>query len=113
MIFHICSRTAWETAAREGRYDGSDLDRRDGFIHFSAADRVRQTAALHLRGIDGLVLIGVEPDALGASLRWEESRDGVRFPHLYAPLAVTKDVKDWDLPVGRDGFHVFPPFIPL
>ena len=111
LIFHICRREAWDEAVRNGVYEGSDLDRRDGFIHFSTAGRVRETAALYLRGVAELVLIGVDPASLGAALRWERSRDGISFPHLYGPLAADDAVSVWDLAVGSDGFHVFPSFL--
>ena len=111
LIFHICRREAWEEALRTGTYAGSEIDQRDGFIHFSAADRVRETAAIYLRGVEGLVLIGVDPASLGAALRWETSRDGIAFPHLYGALAADRTVSVWDLPVGSEGFHVFPPFL--
>jgi uncharacterized protein (DUF952 family) len=111
LIFHICSRDAWIEAVQQGRYDGSELDRRDGFIHFSAPGRIRETASLHLRGVDGLVLVGVDAASLGPALRWETSRDGIAFPHLYGPLPVDDTVSVWDLPLGSDGFHIFPSFL--
>ena len=108
-IFHICSRDAWNEAAQAGRYRGSALDRRDGFIHFSTADQVKETAALHLRGIDGLVLLTVDAAALGDALRWEESRDGRLFPHLYGDLPADAVLDVAPLPLADDGLHLFPP----
>ena len=108
MIFHMCQKADWEAAQRAGRYDGTALDRKDGFIHLSTAAQVRETAARHLRGVEGLVLIGIDPDALGDALRWEKSRRDMEFPHLYGPLPFESVRSTWDIPVGSDGFHVFP-----
>jgi uncharacterized protein (DUF952 family) len=69
-----------------GCYDGSAVDRRDGFIHLSDRDQVVETAARHFAGQTGLTLLAVDPDRLGDDLRWETSRGGALFPHLYAPL---------------------------
>lgn len=109
LIFHFCDRGTWDDAVRAGSYAGSALDRQDGFIHFSTAEQARETAALHLRGKEGLVLLSVDAAALGDALRWEESRGGKLFPHLYADLPVDAVVDATDLPVGDDGLHVFPP----
>ena len=111
MIFHMCQKTDWEAALRAGRYDGTALDRKDGFMHFSTAGQVRETAARHLGGVEGLVLIGVDPDALGDALRWEKSRRDMEFPHLYGTLPLDAVRSTWDLPVGSDGSHVFPAFL--
>ena len=80
--------TADEMAAleRDGRFDGSDADRRDGFVHLSAADQLDGTVAKHFAGRDDLHLVAVDIDAHGGNLRWEPSRGGEAFPHLYGPL---------------------------
>lgn len=108
-IYHICKREAWQAARRAGVYHGSELDRRDGFIHLSTAEQAVETAAVHLAGERGLVLLEVDPAQLGAALRWETSRGGRSFPHLYAPLPVGAVTAVHDLPLGDDGRHVFPP----
>jgi uncharacterized protein (DUF952 family) len=107
-IFHICERAAWDVALKSGRYSGSALDRRDGFIHFSTEVELKPTAALHLRGVEGLVLLEVPTDKLGTALRWEPSRAGKLFPHLYGALETEHVSRVWDLPVGPDGLHIFP-----
>ncbi len=112
LIFHVCPRTAWAAAAATGRYDGSADDRRDGFIHFSTADQLVESVAKHRAGQDGLVLVGVEAEALGPALKWEPSRGGALFPHLYGPLPVEAVAFVRDLPLGPDGRHVFPPLAP-
>lgn len=107
-VFHICSRSEWDRAQAAGRYVGSDLDRRDGFIHFSTREQAVRTAALHLAGRKGLVLLEVDAGSLGAALKWEKSRNGALFPHLYGPLPTDTVRAVHDLPVGPDGAHLFP-----
>ena len=109
LIYHICRKAEWEAARRRGRYEGSSQDRADGFIHFSDESQVVASAARHRAGQDGLVLIVADPAALGAALRWEPSRGGALFPHLYGPLPLEAVRRVEDLPLGSDGAHVFPP----
>ncbi|MCW5771086.1 MAG: DUF952 domain-containing protein [Rhodospirillaceae bacterium] len=109
VIYHICKRTEWAAAERAGRYEGSSQDRADGFIHFSGADQVVASAAKHRAGQAGLVLLAVDEAKLGAALKWEASRGGALFPHLYGALPLTAVVGVHDLPLGADGLHVFPP----
>lgn len=87
-IYKILPREAWEAAWSQGVYEGSEADRADGFIHFSTAAQAQETAIRHFTGQAGLVVLEVEADDLGAALRWEPSRGGELFPHLYAPLGV-------------------------
>jgi uncharacterized protein (DUF952 family) len=89
VIYKILEADAWATAQASGHVEGSADDRRDGFIHFSAADQVVETARRHFAGRTGLVLLTVDDVALGSLLHWEESRGGALFPHLYGPLPVT------------------------
>jgi uncharacterized protein (DUF952 family) len=88
-IYKICERSAWREAEQTGHYRGSDLDRRDGFIHFSTAAQTGETAAKHFAGQSDLMLVAVDGDTLGASLKWEKSRGGDLFPHLYAALPLS------------------------
>lgn len=111
-IYKICPERLWREAERAGSFDGAPVDRADGFIHFSSADQVRETAARHFRGEDALLLITVRPEALGTALRWEPSRGGALFPHLYGALPLDAVERVETLPLGRDGLHVFPPDIP-
>jgi uncharacterized protein (DUF952 family) len=102
-IYKILSVADWEAAKSVGRFDGSADDRRDGFIHFSGAETVADTARKYFAGQSGLMLLAVNPARL-ADLRWERSRDDALFPHLYGPLelnAVTQaDRLPDDLPVA-------------
>ncbi|HLY58812.1 MAG TPA: DUF952 domain-containing protein [Stellaceae bacterium] len=107
-IFHICRREEWLAAAESGLYPGSSQDRADGFIHFSTGSQIVESARRHRAGQDGLVLVAVDPDALGPALRWEKSRSGHLFPHLHGDLPVATARWVRDLPLGPDGLHRFP-----
>ncbi len=109
LIFHMCRREEWQAAQRAGRYAGSTQDKADGFIHFSTAETMVESAAKHRAAQAGLVLIAVEPERLGDALKWEPSRDGKLFPHLYGALQIDRVKWVKDLPLGADGIHVFPP----
>jgi uncharacterized protein (DUF952 family) len=89
LIYKICPRAEWEAALVNGVYAGSEVDRRDGFIHFSTAAQVDETLRRHFAGQSDLVLVGVDPALLGAALRFEASRGGALFPHLYGVLPVS------------------------
>jgi uncharacterized protein (DUF952 family) len=103
LIYKICSAALWREAERAGEFTGAGIDIKDGYIHFSAADQVAETAAKHFAGQNDLVLITVEADALGGALKWEPSRGGALFPHLYGslPLSVVRSVRP--LTLGADG----------
>jgi uncharacterized protein (DUF952 family) len=105
----MCRREEWEAARSIGRYAGSSQDLKDGFIHFSGASQLAESARKHRAGQSGLVLIAADPELLGDSLRWEPSRNGMLFPHVYGGLAVSAVRWVRELPLGADGVHVFPP----
>lgn len=107
-IYKILPAALWAEAVASGSLRGAPLDRTDGFIHFSTAEQVRETAARHFAGVADLVLVAVDADVLGTALEWEPARGGTLFPHLYAPLAVK--LASWvkPLPIGPDGAHLFP-----
>ncbi len=108
IIYKIAPRALWEDAEQRGRFDGAPVDLADGFIHFSTAVQVRETAARHFAGQDDLVLAAIDGQALGDALKYEPSRGGALFPHLYAPLDMAAVVRVVPLPLGGDGAHVFP-----
>src|SRR5215472_16850306 len=85
-IYKICDAAAWRAAERVGEFAGAPVDLADGYIHFSAADQVAETAAKHFAGQRDLVLVAVDADALGRELKWERSRGEALFPHLYGVL---------------------------
>jgi uncharacterized protein (DUF952 family) len=103
LIYKILSRTEWETAEAVGRFDGSAVDLADGFIHFSGPDQAQATAAKWFAGQADLLLLGVEADSLGEALKWEVSRDGALFPHLYRPLLVSEVVSRKAVDLDADG----------
>ncbi len=107
-IYKICGADEWNNAVAFGTYAGSPDDLRDGFIHFSTRAQVEETAARHFAGRSGLMLVEVDAGALGAMLRWEPSRRGELFPHLYGPLPTAAARAVHPLPLGIDGRHVFP-----
>lgn len=110
-IYKICPASAWREAERQGVYRGSADDKRDGFIHFSAASQVAGTAAKHFAGQTGLFLIAVDADALGDALKWESSRGGELFPHLYGELDIGAVMKILDLRARSDGSHDIPELV--
>lgn len=107
-IYKICDAAAWGSAKRLGEFAGAPVDLADGYIHFSAADQVEETAAKHFAGRHDLVLVAVTADALGPALKWEPSRGGALFPHLYGKLPLRAVRWTKPLPLGPDGLHVFP-----
>ncbi len=107
LIFKIVASDEWRAAERAGGFDGAGVDRADGYIHFSTAAQAQETAAKWFAGRDGLTLVAVDPAALGADLRWEPSRGGALFPHLYGRLAMDAVVWSRPLPLGPDGRHDF------
>lgn len=108
-IYKICPATLWEAAARAGEFTGASIDRTDGYIHFSTAAQLAETAAKHFAGQSDLVLVAVDAAALGADLRWEPARGGALFPHLYRPLPLAAVRSVEPLPLGTDGRHRLPP----
>ena len=107
-LYKICPAALWREAERLGRFRGSAVDTRDGFIHFSTAEQVAETAARHFAGERDLVLVQVDSACLGAALKWEPSRGGALFPHLYGDLELAAVRQVDALPLGPDGRHVFP-----
>ena len=108
LIYKILSRAEWDAAKAVGRFEGSAVDHQDGFIHLSAADQAQTTASLYFKGLPDLVLLGIEAEGLGDALKWETSRGGALFPHLYGDLRLDAVRSVTDLPIGPDGRHLFP-----
>jgi uncharacterized protein (DUF952 family) len=107
-IYKICERQLWQAAEAQAEFHGSADDTRDAFIHFSTADQVAETAAKHFAGQQDLILIAVDAERLGSQLKWEPSRGGALFPHLYAPLSL--EAVRWvrPLPDEVDGHRPVP-----
>jgi uncharacterized protein (DUF952 family) len=111
-IYKICSASAWREAERQGAYRGSADDGRDGYIHFSTASQVAETARKHFFGQTGLFLIAVDADMLGDALRWEHSRNDELFPHLYSELDLGAVTGVLELRARSDGYHDIPELTP-
>ena len=107
LIFKIVSTEDWRAAEAAGAFVGASVDRADGYIHFSTASQAPETAAKWFEGRDDLILAAVDAEALGGDLRWEPSRGGALFPHLYAPLSMRAVIWSRPLSLGPDGRHIF------
>lgn len=107
-IYKIAPKALWEGAKVEGLFTGAPIDKQDGFIHFSTAAQVKETAAKHFAGQDDLLLLAIDPAALGEELKFEVSRGGDLFPHLYAPLKLEAVVSEYELRFDAAGNHIFP-----
>jgi uncharacterized protein (DUF952 family) len=112
IIYKICPDALWTAAKEAGRFDGAPVDLADGYIHFSTANQVRETAAKHFPGQADLLLVAFDAEPLADALKWEVSRGGALFPHLYAPLDPSAALWVKPLPLGPDGSHVFPANLP-
>jgi uncharacterized protein (DUF952 family) len=108
LIYHVCEAAAWRAAQGAGAYTGSADDLRDGFMHFSTFAQVRTSVAIHRAGQAGLVMLVVAADKLGPALKWEPSRGGQLFPHLYGDLPMDAVVEAIDLSLDGNGMHQFP-----
>ena len=107
VIYKICTADEWTEAEHQGEFTGSAVDIADGFIHFSTASQAVETARRHFAGQTGLVLIAIDTGKLSAALKWEESRGGDLFPHLYATLPTSAATDVFPLPL-ENGVHKFP-----
>lgn len=108
LIYKICPAALWQNAESEGSFRGAPVDLADGYIHFSTGAQLAETAARHFAGQDGLLLIAVEDGRLGSALRYEPSRGGALFPHLYAALDPRSVRWVAPLPLQPDGGHALP-----
>jgi len=108
LVYKIIAAAEWRAAERTGVFCGAAVDQRDGYIHFSTAAQVRETAVRHFAGQADLLLVAFDAVAFGSALKWEPSRGGALFPHLYG--ALDPRAAHWvkPLPLGPDGTHVFP-----
>jgi len=109
-LYHLARGAEWREAEVSGTYRGSADDRRDGFLHFSTAEQVVESARRHRAGESDVLLV-VVPEAALEAWKWEPARSGALFPHLYGGLPLKAVVAVHALPLGPDGAHVFPPLI--
>ncbi len=108
LIYKIFRADEWAALQAQGETLGAPVDIADGYVHFSTAAQARETAARHFAGEGELTLLALDADALGEALRWEPSRGGALFPHLYRPLRLSDVIWHKPLPLA-DGLHRFPP----
>ena len=106
LIFKIMAVEEWRQAQATGAFTGAEVDRADGYIHFSTGSQAAETAAKWFAGRSDLVLAAIDADSLGGALRWEPSRGGALFPHLYGLLPLSAVRWTRALPLGADGRHV-------
>jgi uncharacterized protein (DUF952 family) len=107
-IYKILPRPEWTAAQAAGRFEGSAIDHQDGYIHFSTAAQAKETARRYFANLADLVVLEVEGDDLGEALKWEPSRGGDLFPHLYGPLAVADVRAVHEAPLDEDGVPAMP-----
>ena len=107
-IYKIVTQSEWREAEKQGLFKGAPVDLADGFIHFSTAGQVAETAAKHFAGRGDLLLVAVDEAALGDRLKYEVSRGGALFPHLYADLPLSAVLWARPMPLGADGVHRLP-----
>jgi uncharacterized protein (DUF952 family) len=108
LVYKICDSALWREAEKKGVFTGAPVDLADGYIHFSTAEQVRETAEKHFSGRGDLVLAAIDETLLGDALKYEVSRGGALFPHLYGPLSMKAVVWAKPLPPAEDGTFVFP-----
>lgn len=107
-IYKLVPARLWAKAEESGSFAGSPVDLQDGFIHFSTGAQLRETADRHFKGQNDLLLVAVDPRRLGTELRWEPSRGGALFPHLYGDLPLDSVIFASEVPLSSDGSHAFP-----
>lgn len=112
VIYKIMTAQQWQVAQASGRFEGAPIDLKDGYIHFSDAATVRETAVKHFAGQHDLLLAAVEAEKLGEALKWEVSRGGALFPHLYASLPIDVISSVIPLPLDANLSHIFPADMP-
>jgi uncharacterized protein (DUF952 family) len=108
LIYKIVDTRSWQNAIAAGQFDGAAIDLQDGFIHFSAANQVAETLQKYFAGRSDLLLVCVDAQRLGDALKWEVSRGGDLFPHLYASLPMSAVIDQFDLPLLDNGSHRLP-----
>lgn len=108
LIYKIFRRPEWDAFRAAGQTFGAPVDLADGFIHFSTAAQVTETAARHFAGESDLVLVSLDATRLGAALKWEPARGGALFPHLYGPMPLAAVMWAKPLPLDAAGMHEFP-----
>ncbi|MBS0535841.1 MAG: DUF952 domain-containing protein [Proteobacteria bacterium] len=107
-IYKVCPEAMWREAEKAGYFKGAPVDLQDGFIHFSTAEQLGETLRRHFAGQSDLLLIEVDDSTFGERLKWEPSRGGALFPHLYGGLDASAVSKTTRLTLDADGHHQLP-----
>jgi uncharacterized protein (DUF952 family) len=107
-VYKVVTRASFAAGKAGTEYRGMPIDLTDGFVHLSGASQVPETLSLHYRGQRNLLLLAVRTDGLGDALRWEPSRGGALFPHLYAPLPLAAIAWIAPIEVADDGSCALP-----
>ena len=108
VIYKIVTADQWSSAQQHGEFLGAAIDLQDGYIHFSTGAQVKETVEKHFQGQLDLMIVAVDSDRLGQSLKWEPSRGGDLFPHLYGELSMDAVISVDDLPLGKGGGFIYP-----
>jgi uncharacterized protein (DUF952 family) len=108
VIYKIVTADQWSSAEQQGEFLGAAIDLQDGYIHFSTGDQVKETVEKHFQGQLDLLIVAVDVGRLGHSLKWEPSRGGDLFPHLYGKLSLDAVISVDDLPLGKGGAFIYP-----
>ncbi len=103
VIYKILKRSEWLAAQASGQFVGSEVDNRDGYIHFSTAEQAQETAHKHFKGQSDLVVLAVDDGKIDSHLKWEPSRGGALFPHLYEPLKIGYVTAVFEAPLDSQG----------
>ena len=107
IVYKIIDADAWRAAEADGVFKGAAIDLKDGYIHLSTASQVKETARLHFAGADHLLLVAIDEEVVSENLKWEASRSGQLFPHVYGTIDPAKIL--WAKPMPWNGqAHVFP-----
>ncbi|RVT93862.1 DUF952 domain-containing protein [Sphingomonas crocodyli] len=106
-IYRILTADDHAALHRDGSFAGSPLDRKDGYIHMSTEDQVAGTLAAHFKGVEGLMLLTIDEARVATDVKWEASRGGALFPHLYRALTLEDVVAERAITIGGDGSHLF------
>jgi len=112
-IYKLVPASAWQVAEAAGSFTGSPVDLADGYIHLSTASQVAETAAKHFAGVADLLVVAVSTAAVAANLRWEPSRGGALFPHIYGVLPLDAVLSVTPVPLGVDGQRAWPDHLAL
>lgn len=110
-IYKLADAALFEAARKSGSFTGMPVDHADGYIHFSTATQLVETIRKHFAGKRDIVLFAVDSDAVAADLRWEPSRGGALFPHLYAPLPMSAVTAHAPLAIAADGAAELPEWV--